>query len=131
MKPASTDPDEPMTHASALRAVPNSAPRPPVDLVRLAANTMGNRELELQVLQLFKTQSSTMIARLAETVDVKARKDLIHTLKGSARAVGADHVAKACEALETEINAGRDAPHTALSLAVTEANGYISDLLSG
>ncbi|MBO6755892.1 MAG: Hpt domain-containing protein [Roseibium sp.] len=120
-----------MTHASAIRAVPNSAPRPPVDLVRLAANTMGNRDLELQVLQLFKTQSAAMLARLADTTDIEARAEIIHTLKGSARAVGAEHVGKACEAMEAEIGAGRDAPHTALSEAVIEANRYISELLSG
>jgi HPt (histidine-containing phosphotransfer) domain-containing protein len=102
----------------------------PIDLVRLAANTLGNRELEVQVLRLFVTQSSSALCRLDGEDDTGVLKDLVHTLKGSARAVGADAVAHCCEDLEEAYGSGDGANLTDLHKAVEEANAYIGDLLS-
>lgn len=100
----------------------------PIDLVRLAANTLGNRDLEIQVLRLFVTQSSAALKRLSQEEDAGVLHDLVHTLKGSARAVGADAVANRCEELEHGPADGtRD--FSALFQAVDEANAYITDLL--
>ncbi|MFM8751472.1 Hpt domain-containing protein [Rhabdaerophilum sp.] len=72
----------------------------PVDLVHLARQTLGDRALEREVLSLFKVQTKVIIAQLHEIGDEKMRYDLAHTLKGSARAVGAWKVAEAAEACE-------------------------------
>ncbi|MBD1547845.1 Hpt domain-containing protein [Roseibium aggregatum] len=101
----------------------------PIDLVRLAANTLGNRDLEIQVLRLFVTQSSAALKRLSQEEDAGVLHDLVHTLKGSARAVGADAVANRCEELEHRPDADGTRDFSALFQAVDEANAYITDLL--
>lgn len=106
----------------------------PIDLVQLAANTLGNRDLEIQVLHLFRSQSASTLDRLAAETDMAVRKDLVHTLKGSARAVGAQRIAAVCERLEEAMHAGEagEAPDLArLTEAVDEADGYIRGLLEG
>ncbi|GGB37173.1 hypothetical protein GCM10011316_06600 [Roseibium aquae] len=118
--------------AQAKRAVSVAAKQaaPPVDLVQLATSTMGNRDLELQILQMFRTQSRDMLARLSRESDPGARKDLAHTLKGSARALGAAGVASACQSIEDALNRGEEPPLAALAQAVDEATVYIDSLVS-
>jgi HPt (histidine-containing phosphotransfer) domain-containing protein len=65
----------------------------PVDLVHLARQTLGDRALEREVLGLFKVQARAIFAQLQAVTQKQARLDLAHTLKGSARAVGAWQVA--------------------------------------
>src|SRR5262249_44204302 len=79
-------------------STPASGERP-IDLVHLARMTLGDRSLEREVLQLFDRQAVTLIARMhaAEPRSVAA---VAHTLKGSARGVGAWQVARAAEAVE-------------------------------
>src|SRR3954469_6146022 len=71
----------------------------PIDLVHLARTTLGERTLEREVLQLFDRQASLLIERM-QTASADALPALAHTLKGSARAIGAAHVARAAEAVE-------------------------------
>ena len=120
-----------MAPSSMARISGRAGPETPIDLVQLATNTLGNRELEVQVLHLFKSQSSTTLERLANETDISARLDLVHTLKGSARAIGAQRVALVCENLERKIKSAGDAATEGLSVAVDEANSYISELLEG
>jgi len=116
-----------MTSPTRLQSHPHF--QAPIDLVRLAANTLGNRDLEIQVLRLFVTQSTAAAKRLSEESDAGVLHDLVHTLKGSARAVGADAVAGGCEDVEQGLDAGGTADFSALFQAVDEANAYITDLL--
>lgn len=71
----------------------------PIDLVHLARTTMGDRSLEREVLQLFDRQSTLLIARMRSAAPAGVAT-LAHTLKGSARGIGAWRVARAAEALE-------------------------------
>ena len=77
----------------------------PIDHVHLARYTMGNKALELEVLQLFAGQAPETLASLEAAGDAKAWHIAAHTLKGSARAVGAFALATAAEAAE---KAGHD-----------------------
>lgn len=120
-----------MAPSSMARVAGRASPEAPIDLVQLATNTLGNRDLEVQVLHLFKSQSRMTMERLESETDTAIRMDLIHTLKGSARAIGAQRVATACESLEGTMQSAADAPTERLVAAVDEANGYISDLLEG
>ncbi len=72
----------------------------PVDLVHLARQTLGDRALEREVLGLFQVQARAIYAQLETVSEANLRHDLAHTLKGSARAVGAWKVAQAAEACE-------------------------------
>ena len=103
--------------------------RNPVDLVHLARHTLGNRALEQEVLRLFQRQTELVLQRLASAKHVKVIADQAHTIKGSARGIGAWKVAMAAEALEAEAAAGSKGSLLALESAISEANRYIADIL--
>jgi HPt (histidine-containing phosphotransfer) domain-containing protein len=121
-------------HAPAAAAGPAS---PAIDLVHLSAQSLGDRNLELELLQLFDRQSEQILLRLEAGLALGERRwvrDLCHTLKGSARAVGAFHVADAADQYgEALLSSASDAELTALRLAlaarVREARAKIAELL--
>jgi HPt (histidine-containing phosphotransfer) domain-containing protein len=100
----------------------------PINLDQLRRMTLGDAELEREVLVMFSTQAARLLDRLATLPDDAAT--LAHTLKGSARAIGADGVADAAEAFEEAIRSG-DPSHTLAGLAeaITEARAAIADML--
>jgi HPt (histidine-containing phosphotransfer) domain-containing protein len=100
----------------------------PIDLVHLARMTLGERSLEREVLQLFDRQSTLLLARMRSAAPVGVAT-LAHTLKGSARGIGAWRVARAAEALEVASAADKDAALDALAAAAEEARAVIADLL--
>lgn len=73
----------------------------PVDMAHLARQTFGDRALEQEVLGMFVQQLSVIQERLAAAGEAE-RRTLAHTLKGSARAVGAFAIAQCAEAMEDE-----------------------------
>jgi HPt (histidine-containing phosphotransfer) domain-containing protein len=100
----------------------------PIDLVHLARMTLGDRGLEREVLQLFDRQSTLLIARMRAAAPGGVAM-LAHTLKGSARGIGAWRVARAAEALEVadalEVSVALDR----LAAASDEARAVIAELL--
>ena len=75
--------------------VPDEAP---LDLVHLDRMTFGDVQLQHEVLALFAAQSAVLIPRIVASPCNAG--DLVHTLKGSARAIGAHGVCDAAEACE-------------------------------
>lgn len=73
----------------------------PVDLAHLSRQTMGDRALEQEVLGMFVQQVAVMAERM-KAADLSERRRLAHTLKGSARSVGAFMLADCAGALEDE-----------------------------
>ncbi|WP_171523606.1 Hpt domain-containing protein, partial [Acinetobacter baumannii] len=63
--------------------------------------TLGDRDLELEVLALFERQSRAMIQRLRQATTATDWAHAAHTLIGSARGIGAFAVAEAAEAVES------------------------------
>lgn len=118
-----------MAHPSNARLSRAAGYDAPIDLVSLVSHTLGNRDLEVQVLRMFVAQSKTALGRLDGLQDLADIKILVHTMKGSARAVGADTVAAVCETVERELEAGKTGRLVHLAKAVGEANAYIEDLL--
>ena len=100
----------------------------PIDLVHLARMTLGERSLEREVLQLFDRQSTLLLGRMRSAAPAGV-VTLAHTLKGSARGIGAWRVARAAEALEVADATQRDAALDALVAAAEEARAVIADLL--
>jgi HPt (histidine-containing phosphotransfer) domain-containing protein len=82
------------------RRYPREGGTKPVDFGYLKRFTFGNRELEREVLYLFSQNAPIYIARLRDATTQKAWHDAAHTLKGSARAVGAWRLARAAEMAE-------------------------------
>jgi HPt (histidine-containing phosphotransfer) domain-containing protein len=101
----------------------------PIDLVHLARTTMGDRSLEREVLQLFDRQASVLVGRMRAAAPGGIAM-LAHTLKGSARGIGAWRVARTAEALEAACGSSEtgDALER-LSAATDEARAVIADLL--
>jgi HPt (histidine-containing phosphotransfer) domain-containing protein len=75
----------------------------PLDLDHLARQTLGDREVEREVLALFVAQARTVRDKMAEAAP-QERLFLAHNLKGSARAVGAFAVADCAADIETSPN---------------------------
>jgi HPt (histidine-containing phosphotransfer) domain-containing protein len=71
----------------------------PVDLAHLTQQTMGDRDLEREILAMFAEQAKTVRAQIAKA-NTKERLFLAHALKGSARGVGAFAIAECAEAIE-------------------------------
>ncbi len=97
----------------------------PIDLVHLARQTMGDKALELEVLQMFARQSRESMKDLAMT-EGEARAAVAHRLKGSAQSVGATAIGKAAEALEA--NPADAIALAAVTAAVVEAENFILKL---
>ncbi|SFO77904.1 HPt (histidine-containing phosphotransfer) domain-containing protein [Mesorhizobium sp. NFR06] len=73
----------------------------PVDLAHLARQTMGDRELEREVLALFVNQSLSVRDQIVDA-DTGQRVLLAHGLKGSARGIGAFAVADCAGFIEQQ-----------------------------
>ncbi len=78
----------------------------PIDIAHLGRMTLGDAALEREVLAMFSAQSVRLVEALAASPTDAAA--LAHTLKGSARAIGAFQVAEAAECLEAAIRSGDD-----------------------
>ena len=103
----------------------------PIDRAHLSRMTLGERELEREVLGLFDRQADLLLARMRKAEPAVAAA-AAHTLKGSARGIGAWRVGSTAEALELAAvrPAGEyKAALAELSSAVAEAKVAIADLL--
>lgn len=85
-----------------------------IDVAHLNRQTMGDRALEREVLELFRRQSRILMFRFEALTNPSERADVAHTLKGSARGVGASRVAFAAEELERAAKSGE---HTGKAIA--------------
>ncbi|KQV34251.1 MULTISPECIES: Hpt domain-containing protein [unclassified Rhizobium] len=93
-----------------------------IDLVHLEAQTMGDKALEAEVLQLFARQARQLLKTLIDDADA-ARAETAHRLKGAALAVGAFAVAENAAAIEKA--PANPAYIGALSAAVLDAELFI------
>jgi HPt (histidine-containing phosphotransfer) domain-containing protein len=91
----------------------------PIDFEHLARMTLGDASLEREVLAMFSAQAVRLIGTLTTLPSDAAA--LAHTLKGSARAIGAFGVAEAAEALEAALQHGDDASEALADLKETIA----------
>src|ERR1043166_7417627 len=86
----------------------------PIDLVHLSRMTLGDRGLEREVLALFDRQATVLVSRM-RAASPGSVTTVAHTLKGSARGVGAWRVAAAAEAVELAASGDGD-----LAAAITD-----------
>lgn len=110
-----------------------------IDLIYLSRQTMGNSVLQREILALFLTQAQVCIKKLEEVLErsqtsvadeeVSNWRMMTHTLKGSARGVGAWETADAAAAAELRcpskgVEEAKMALET-LSLSVDETCAFI------
>jgi HPt (histidine-containing phosphotransfer) domain-containing protein len=101
----------------------------PIDFEHLGRTTFGDVGLEREVLGMFAAQAARLVAALERLpADAPA---LVHTLKGSARAIGAGRVADGAGSLEAALRDNADpAPALAeLRDAVAEVGAAIEAIL--
>jgi HPt (histidine-containing phosphotransfer) domain-containing protein len=121
-----------LADAAARAAVQPGGPiAPAIDLAHLARMTMGEPGLEREVLTLFERQAGMLLARMQSAAS-PALAAFAHTLKGSARGVGAWRVAEAAELVEAQAAqphcAGAGDALAQLAAAVAEVKALIADL---
>jgi HPt (histidine-containing phosphotransfer) domain-containing protein len=101
----------------------------PIDIDHLRRMTLGDESLEHEVLAMFSAQSVSLVGKLAALpADASA---LVHTLKGSARAIGAFRVADAASRLEALLQNGGDPAEALAELddTVAQARSAVDAIL--
>ena len=101
----------------------------PIDLVHLARQTLGDRSLEQEVLRLFLTQMEVYMDRVENAKNYEERFAASHTIKGSARNIGAWNVADVAAHLESAAEDEINADVKALKLALDETCQFILSIL--
>lgn len=81
-------------------AMADGAAAPLLDRAYLSRFTLGNADLEREVLGLFADHAPEYLARMQAATTQQDWREAAHTLKGSAAAVGAVKVAKLAEVIE-------------------------------
>jgi HPt (histidine-containing phosphotransfer) domain-containing protein len=101
----------------------------PIDTAHLQRMTLGDASLEREVLAMFSAQAAALVKALANSPGNAGA--LAHTLKGSARAIGAFTVADAASSLELLIRSGGDRRRALVELddAVVQARAAIDEIL--
>ncbi len=98
--------------------------RAAVDLTHLARYTGGDEAINTEVLRLFETQTSEIVARLQAILDArdaKSWKEATHTLKGAARGIGAFKLADAA-AFAEPIDPIKDRGNASLAVAAVKTS---------
>jgi HPt (histidine-containing phosphotransfer) domain-containing protein len=106
----------------------------PVDLAHLARYTLGDRNLERELLYLFRDQARVQARCLATARDQTGWRSAAHLLKGSSRSIGAWRIAAAAEAAEAVVFAALAARERALAeldRAIAEAEAEIERICAG
>jgi chemotaxis protein histidine kinase CheA len=104
---------------------------PPIDLVYLASQCLGDHELQVELLGLFRLQAPALTAQLCDSApsSLESRARIAHTLRGSALAVGARRVASAAWRVE-ELAAGSGERRSAEARAIASVQSAVAEALA-
>ncbi len=105
-------------------------PAKPIDLVHLSHYTLGDSTLEREILQLFRAQSRIYLERLRDACGKADWREAAHTIKGSARGIGAWQVAEFAEKAEIGKSGVDKTALADLEASIIEANAFIKTLLA-
>ena len=93
-----------------------------VDFGYLEGFAAGDRQVVSVVLALFRQQAESWVRSL--DAGGPGWRDVVHTIKGSARGVGANALGDVCAAAEAEGPSGLPAVRVALEAAVADIAAY-------
>jgi len=96
-----------------------------IDLEHLKRYSGGNADLEAEVFALFRQQVEMWIRLLDPKADQESWASAAHSLKGSARSIGAHDLALACESAEITGNQGLTARSVAAQEVQTRAEAAL------
>lgn len=97
-----------------------------VDFAYLESYAAGDLAVVQEVLELFRQQAQIWRPLIAEGGETWP--DAVHTVKGTARGIGAGALAAACEAAEREGEGRLADVHYALDLALADVAAYLHEL---
>jgi HPt (histidine-containing phosphotransfer) domain-containing protein len=101
-----------------------------IDQVHLERMTLGDRSLEREVLEIFARQTAMTLERIAGAGPARTAA-AAHTLKGSARGIGAWRVAAAADRLEQAAIGAADEAAMLAAIAELEAASFEARLAIG
>lgn len=105
----------------------------PVDLTHLSRYTLGNSDLEHEVLELFRRQTRLYFDKLSRATDDDSWREAARVLKASARGVGAWQILRSAEDAEELLQgrspAARENILRVLRDQIHEANRFIESVL--
>ena len=93
-----------------------------VDFAYLESFAAGDKTVVREVLSLFREQAEAW-AKGLDPADA-AWRDVVHTIKGAARGVGANRLGDICAKAEAEGESGLPAVKAALDAAVADITAY-------
>ena len=101
-----------------------------IDFEHLRSITFSDRKLESEVLSLFGERASASLIAIEQSMTEVTRAEAAHRLVGAARAIGANELATAAEAIE---RAGELSPQAVKALSDTMAAviQVLEDRMSG
>jgi HPt (histidine-containing phosphotransfer) domain-containing protein len=128
-QPGDRMPSPPLSPCACAAPGAQEGAEPAVDRAHLARMTLGDLRLQSEVLALFDRQADILLARMRRAPPA-AIAAFAHTLKGSARGIGAWGVAAAAERLERGATApgGIDNAIDALAAAITQVRAATREL---
>jgi HPt (histidine-containing phosphotransfer) domain-containing protein len=109
-------------------AVCDTAGSRPLDLVHLSKYTLGDRGLEAELLGLFRAQAGVYVSRLETAATDKEWRDAAHSLKGSARGLGAWTLGDVAEEAE---HLGDAAARGAMIARIRETIAVVNHFIDG
>jgi HPt (histidine-containing phosphotransfer) domain-containing protein len=95
-----------------------------VDFAYLESFAAGDKTVVLEVLSLFRQQAEAW-SRGLDPADPGWR-DVVHTIKGAARGVGANSLGDICAKAEIDGESGLPAVKAALDVAVADITAYLA-----
>ncbi|WP_019959667.1 Hpt domain-containing protein [Woodsholea maritima] len=101
-----------------------------LDRQHLARYTGGDAALEAELFGLFLRQAETCIERLKIAQNDQAWRDAAHTLKGSARGIGAMALGHACEIAEQCVDDARGDALIAIAREVHKVSTCVAEDLA-
>lgn len=99
-----------------------------VDFAYLEGYAAGDQALVEEVLGLFREQAQAWTRLLDPAAPGEGWRDAAHTLKGSARGIGAGELAQACEAAETCVDGEAGERERRLSLLRDALDAALADI---
>jgi len=96
-----------------------------IDLEHLQRYTSGDLALEKEIYGLFREQAQIWLKMLVVDADQEGWGAAAHSLKGSARGIGAHGLAAACEAAEALVLSGK----AARSVAIDDVRDQVDHVL--
>lgn len=116
-----------------LNRVDAAMPMQPIDLAYLDRTTFSDKELAAEVLGLFRASAGSYLEGLKSAQTEKDWYEAAHSLKGSAKAVGAFQLAQSAAAAETihetPLTASQKEALLDLQHQLDEVSWYIGEML--